>query len=294
MENSFVKIIVGLVVLFSLVFLFTKMANVYDDASDKQICKQAIRSMAATKIKGQDTIRLFNKRESKSGVECPIIYKEVSAKSEEALKRSLAGYMYDSWDMMGEGRLELFSAEDDETYCILTHHITFSDNAKDLGKVEGFTQFLANNKVPNIKGDKTYFEYLKCYNTPQMTDEPGQIESNIDTLDTSKDYGIMFIYAKKEHLHKVWGAVEGSKWGTIAGGVGAILLLFPEPSFTKAAGSALIIGAGAAAGGGAGYALGEDTSADWAACTVLFPYEKEYLEKFQCTYMPGIQGARPQ
>lgn len=290
LNSALVKFVIGVVILFSLIFLVTKEANVYDDSVDKQICKQAVRSMAMTKVKGQDTLQLFNKRNSQSDVKCPIFYKEISPPSKDALKSKMAEFMYDSWDMMGEGRLELFSAEDQETYCILTHHIGFKDKTKDMGKVSGFVDYLSSEKIPD--DNLSYFEYLHCYNTNYNPQSIDKFNPELDVIDTSQDYGIMFVYSKKEHLHKVWSGFEGLKAGTILGGIGAVLMLFPEPTITKAAGGAFLIGAGAIGGSALGYSQGSDTSADWSACVVLFPYNEEYLSKFECTYMPGVQGTR--
>lgn len=292
LNNTLVKFVIGAVVLFSLIFLVTKEANVYDDSVDKQICKQAVRSNAMTKIKGQDATELFKKRKESSGVECPIMYKEITTSKEKAIKEQLAGYMYDSWDMMGEGKLELFEANEDETYCVLTHHIQFKDDAEQ-GQIKGFVNYLAKHNVPELKGNMSYLEYLECHNTHYNPDKMSRLKAERDVIDTSRDYGIMFVYAKQEHLHKVWSGMEGSIAGTVLGGIGAVLMVAPDPtSVTKWAGGALLIGTGTISGGALGYSAGSDESADWSACVVLFPYTEEYLSSFQCTYMPGVQGTR--
>ncbi|MGM5481861.1 MAG: hypothetical protein ACQESF_00215 [Nanobdellota archaeon] len=295
LNSTLVKFVIGTVVLFSLIFLVTKEANVYDDSMDKQICKQAVKSMAITNVEGKNALEIFNKRGNKQ-VQCPIIEKSIKSSEKDVIKEKLAQYMYDSWDMMGEGRFELFPSEGSETYCILTHHIKFEDDAKNVGKVEGFVDYLMSHKIKGESRKKSYFDYLKCYNTPEMKTKTKDFGGGVNVIETTNDYGVMFIYSKKEHLHKVWAGMEGTKYGTLAGGlasVGTFLVLFPEPTMsTKVVGSALLIGAGAITGGVAGYTTGSEVSADWSACTILFPYTKEYLDKFQCTYMPGVQGSR--
>ncbi|MBN2457972.1 hypothetical protein JXB31_02465 [Candidatus Woesearchaeota archaeon] len=300
-NQTIIALIIGLAVLLSIMGFSYKLMKVHDDTKQAKMCKEAIRISSAVKVKGDDSfLRLFMNPGSlldtgsdrqTSDVPCPVSYRELSG-NPESVKRELANLMYTSWDMMHEGKLNLFSGESgEERYCILTHHISF----KGVPKLEGFYSYLEQNEIPKPDDNRKYSEYLKCFNpTPELFLGP-QLSAE-DAIDTSQDYGIMFLYTKKGYMQKVWASFAGGKWGTVAGTASGVItaILMPEPFFSKAT-ALIIIGqaiAGATTGSVGGYLSGSEKAADWQACILLFPYNEHSLKNLNCTYMPGVQGNR--
>jgi hypothetical protein len=281
-----VTLILGLVILVGFLYFQYGMAKTYEESRIKRECKEALRVSSLTKIKGADflqTVTGGNDLQT-SDVPCKIIRKEISG-NEDTAKVELAKAMYDSWDMMHKGELNLFSGQrGDARYCILTHHITF----KGTPNINGFSSYLTNNNIPNPVEKISYAEYLKCFNTDPSIFKT-TLQSSEDTIDTSIDYGIMFVYAKKGYLQKIWSGAKGATFGLTLFTLGTAILGGPAVPAVIALGG---IATGTIAGGTLGYLSGADKAADWEACVVLFPYSEETLKNFNCTYMPGVQGVR--
>jgi hypothetical protein len=281
-----VTLILGLLILVGYLYFNYSLVKVSDESKIKRECKEALRIGSATKVKGADFLQTITGGQDRqtSDVPCKVINKEITG-TEDAAKAELANAMYNSWDMMHKGELDMFSGKSGEkTYCILTHHITF----KGTPKINSFSTYLTANSVPDPIEKKTYAEYLKCFNTDPSIFKT-TLQPSEDTIDTSKDYGIMFVYAKKGYLHKIWSGAKGATFGLTLFTLGTLMLGGPAVPAVIALGG---IATGTAAGGALGYAAGGDKAADWEACVVLFPYSTETLKNFNCTYMPGVQGAR--
>ena len=290
-NNNLLRLIILVLVIFTMVYFVTNLFDVFEEKSQKNICKQAIRAEAMTQFRGKD-FSIFDKGGGNE-VPCPTFYEEITTDDEELIKRQFARHMYDAWDMFHEGRLELFNARGQETFCVLTHHIQFDGSASSVGEIDGFLDYLAENKIPRQRLDNvSYIEYLGCYNTNIDEVNLDRLSGHESIINTEQDYGIMFVYSKKGYVHKVWSALDGAKIGGVVGAVGAALLIFPEPTITKAVGGALLVLGGSAGGGAVGYELGSDVSSDWSACLVLFPYTEEMLSELECDYMPGSQETR--
>ena len=160
-------------------------------------------------------------------------------------------------------------------------------NKKDE-KITNFSNFLATEKMAD---GRSYAQYLKCFNTDQAMVDAAK-ETNPGIIDTSQDYGIMFIYAKKGYLQKMWSTWNYAKKGMATGATEAAILIFaPDFTVTKAT-AFVIIAANTAAGATYGYTTGTEKAADWQACVMLFPYNQQTLDSLKCTYMSGQQGAR--
>jgi hypothetical protein len=295
--STIVKLILGLVILVAFLYFQYGIVKVDNDSRMKKECKEALRISSATKIKGNDFLQTVVGGEDRqvSDVPCKIVNKEITG-NEDAAKAELALSLYNSWDMMHKGELDLFSGKSgEERYCILTHHITF----KGTPNINGFSAYLTNNDIPSTTEKMKYAEYLKCFNTDTKQTSLSLKPADDIVIDTNKEYGIMFVYSKKGYMHKIWKAgTTGLVGGAIGGGagfvLGTVLLFMPEPSgLTKLMALTVLGGTvGGAASGTYGYATGSDESADWEACVILFPYNVENLRNFNCTYMPGVQGAR--
>ncbi len=290
-NSSTVGLIILVVLLFTLVFFVIETHKVHREKSQKQICKESIRSEATTQISAERIPEIFGSGDRESGARCPIFYEEIRTNDEREIKKKVARHMYDSWDMFHMGRLNLFDTRGEETYCIMSHHIEFKGGAQTVGEVEGFIDYLSTENIPDlVHEDTTYIEYLHCFNTDNDAVELEEIPSALNVIDTREDYGIMFIYSKRGYMHKITGAISGLIYGTsIAGGLATIGVIALG---TTLSGGALLIVGGGALGAAGGYGLGEDKHADWSACVVLFPYSEEILSQFECTYMPGEQETR--
>jgi len=296
--KSMIVIIIGLTVLISFLFFQKDLAHAYNEKEQKLICKHAVEIGAATKIKGSDFLTtIFTSPDSKpSDIPCPVNYDDKVSGNAEEIKEKIALKMYDSWDMMHQGRLDMFSSNTgEERYCILTDHIKFRDAPP---KVEGFPEYLRDKPIPR-QGEETtdpkekikYAEFLQCHNTRFNSTSVPVINKDF-TIDTEQDYGIMFLYSKEGYMQKIWAAQKGIGIGAGVSGAGIIIMLALTPwtmgTTTAVAIIPIIIG------GSTGYIIGSEKSADWQACIMLFPYNEKTLKGLNCTYMPGVQGGRLQ
>lgn len=303
-QKVLVSLILFVAVTFAFIFLFNSSADGYEMAKQRQTCSQAIKTNSMMKLQGNDVFNiLFSNGEDPSNVPCPTFYEEIDVETEKVNEYIAEAWRKD-WDMMHNGKLELFSGKSgEETYCIVTHNFRFNNDLKNIKghKVSGLLNYLQDTNIPkkySTDPDMRYMDYLKCYNSAKFYDpNPTASFQFADyDIDTNEEYGLMFTYGKIGHLNKVWSAGTGAAVGTVAGGVAGlvtVLMLIPEPTMaTKVLGIAIGTIAGVTGGGYAGYSMGSDDSAQWEACMTLFPFNKETLSKFNCTYMPGVQGTR--
>jgi hypothetical protein len=298
LNKIIVFVVLFLFVLFILMFFYKDVFTSFFYKSTKQQCKQALYIADLTKIKGNDFLNFFGMSDSGKNtgdVPCPMILKEITYKDEEKIKREIARSLYDSWDMMHMGRLELFSdTKGSETHCIITEIITFKKDAKAIGEIDGLLDYLAEKKVnnPNFK-DTTYLEYLQSYNTiSEFTNEKLDFNNNVELIiDTKIDYAVMFVYSKEGYLHKTWASAKDVVIGSVGSTIGIGVAVITGSVFAPVTAAGLII-LGGTAGGTYGYVTGSDISADWSAGILLIPYTDEMLSKLNCTYMPAIQDTR--
>lgn len=271
-----------LVTVLLMIFFVSSLMDVHEEKSQKEICKQEIRAEAMTNVRGTE-IKSFFETGGEQGVKCHTFLEEIETDDEEEIKAELVRFMYDAWDMFHEGELDLFDVGlTDRNFCVLTHHIEFNDNAEDVGEVEGFVEYLAENEIPSpAKEEMSYLEYLHCYNTRYDVEEVkkeigGSSRTNIADINTENDYGIMFVYTKAGELDSlVKGAGITSAIATVAG-----------VTVTVSTGGLAVFAIGGALAGGAG-GLITSGPADWSACVVLFPYTEESINQFDCDYLPG-------
>jgi len=221
---------------------------------------------------------------------------------DDVILGAVADELYTCWNQWGEGKLELFKAED-SVFCAVCSVIEF--DTKDR-KIPGLLTTLNSRVIPG--GGMSYFEYLSGV---QVTEGiQGKLDemaaSQQDVIDTSQDMSIVFTYAKDARVSKneglIWGLGIGSAIGLVAGGILAIVFLpagvavlsvtiisASTVAITTAAATTLAAGA---AGGLIGYQLGHDTSANWDARIIAVPYNRDQLQdRLKCTDFPAGQTA---
>lgn len=293
-RSFMIKIVLALLTLVIIGALWSQMFNVYNSEKQKAMCKEALRVYSMTNMKGKDALSIFQGPGANTDVPCPTLFVKANGDPEQ-IKRDMAMHLYDSWDMMHRGTLNLFSnKKGEETYCILTHVVQFGNDAKKIGRVDGFMQYLKDENIPKARAsdpDISFMRYLAPYSTSELSSAGSFAQDAGEDdfyLDTGQDYAIMFVYAKQAYVHKIWKMFDNAKKGLMIGG-GVALLLLPEPTVTKVAAAVMF---GGALGAGVGYETGSDKAADWEAQIVMFPMDEYYLSNLECTYMPGMQATR--
>lgn len=275
-------LIYGLLTLVIILTFFSQLFSYWHEQSDVQTCRKSVEMHASSHVYGIETIEGFT---------CPPKNMTVKEDDEEEIKRIIADEMAECFWKFGENKLELFGGKKVgiNKFCALCSHVKFRGDAE--GKeITDFSDFLTDEDVPPKYGEGSYADYL--IGEPTDPDQVKKIEDRSTTqIYTDSDYGVIFVYSKDSYVHKVLTKAFGGALGASAGLVGgSILLLFPEPTFTKAAGVALI---SAAAGGGGllvGEEVGAEKSADWQSAVIVIEYTPENLQKLDCTRLPVSQG----
>lgn len=269
---------IGLFVL-ALLSLYLQTSKIgLRDISDSSICKQSVKMNARLR---------FDKLITETEIKCPTLFIELNSKqtnNEEAVFRTLALALSDTWNEFLEGKEEVFNTAT-EDYCVVRRVIEFD------GKVvhKGFFDYLLQHNPPTIK--KPYFTYLTNVDVDKNVITGSQnleLKKN-DFIDTSTPYAAVFVMSKKENIGKVLGAqIGGTIGGTLGLAAGAVITF-------KTAGIGVIgatkvalagIGAGTIAGGSLGFLLGSEYPANWASAMILIPYTQENLNSLDCTKLP--------
>ena len=133
--------------------------------------------------------------------------------------------------------------------------------------------------------DVTYWKFL----TGQEADEQTIAKAKaiaVDTIDTSKDYAVVFTYLKERGVwDKVFTATVAGTSGLVAGGVLAGL-------FTGGVGWVALGAASAAGWAGFGIGLWAAPAQDveWHPGTVLLPYQSQaIMDQLNCETLPAKQ-----
>ena len=141
--------------------------------ADDAECRQSIQQNANLRLGGFE----FSSR-----INCP--FKEIEAAGDDVkIKALVADELYRCWNRWGEGRLELFSA-DEKTFCAVCSVITFEET----GEVKGLLAYLRQRIIAG--GDETYWEYLTG-----MSAESTAL-ARFDVIDRSKPLSIFFTYGQ--------------------------------------------------------------------------------------------------
>jgi len=271
---GFIVVIIAAVLLISWLqtWKVTNQANVH-----KQECKNSVRLSSLTQIKQYQ----FRPGE----IECPILKKTVIGDADqkiqaEAMKFQIAQMMAETWDVFGEGKLNLF--ESSGVYCSVYAIIDFDKKGKELN---GLGDYLANTPVPFR--NMNYISYLT---NDQSSSSVYLSALKGSAIDTSKKYAVVFVYTRQLNtidnlVNKIGGGsnVAGTiSAGTISGiGVGAALLIAGGgiTVITLGAGAAFVTAASIAVFGGEG--------PQWFASVLFTPYDSpDSLKNLGCEQFP--------
>jgi len=234
-----------------------------------------------------------------SDIYCPTKYYTLSGKNVDEIKYSLAEAMRTCWGTWGKGRLDLFKGEG--YYCHIHSVIDFKDKNT---RITDFSDYLANTNVDSIL-DISYLDYLTGYANEKadqaFTDKFKELRPT-GTIDTSKTYAVMFLYAKgdefiKDMLEGIGSTTAGGGaiLGTLGGVATGILIVKGLAVVGVSAGTfglgGLLIGGGALIGGLAGGIFGwsQANQVQWYAITTLQEYSSESLKRIGCQITPVKQ-----
>src|SRR3989344_2415783 len=142
-------------------------------------------------------------------------------KREKQINQFLAREMAECWEMLGEGKIQLFKREfarDEESglptwetkRCVICTRISFDEELKkELGEIKGLGDYLIRHKVPN--SDESYWEFLSS----GMDSEGYTLENDKYSL---VQKAVVFIEHDKTDAIK-W--LLGFGTGAAGGGIGA-------------------------------------------------------------------------
>ncbi len=270
-------------------FIFGAQKETESFTEWKPICKASVDANAAMHIKGFD----FS-----SAVECPtnnlVIKGDLRKKeAQEEAKKTIADAMADCWDVFGEGRENLFNGEG--IFCSICHIIDFEDPKTE--KLDGFERYFYEEKALGRKG-LTYSEYITGYTYGEMFSGERKYAVELDSLDTSQPYAVVFYYPKGKDYIKQFSELIGESYpellvggGMIATGYGIVKVgaVISATVVGKVIGIPVMVVGSVVGGIGAAIALfSSDGPDEWAAFTFLHPYTNETLKG--CTYLPAKQG----
>jgi hypothetical protein len=235
-----------------------------------ETCKRSV-DLASVHVAGTDVF---------DSLECEAREVRITDSDQKAIKRKVAEQMADCWYKFDKGESELFEKNwGKDRFCAVCSIIEF-EGAADNRKITGFAEYIATENVKQAYGRGTYADYL----TSEKTTDLDKFRKQPLEIDTSKDYGVIFVYDKNAGLDKFWGAVSfGSGAGMVALTTGVIASGTLLPILPVAGVAALIgTGVGAAVGGPAQY----------SAVTVLMPYSAQSFDSLNCEHLPVKQKNR--
>jgi len=255
-------------------FAFVKDTS--EDIFIDNSCRNSVKLHAFSHIKGVD--------KAVSDITCPTKYKTIRSSDDEKKKKALADELFSCWNNFHEGKYELF--EDPMTYCSVCSVISF----KDKKPITGFTEYLIEEDAPQNKGK--YFDYLSSYSTEgalkfeDLQKTKGLEAINQETIDTNRDYAVVFVYAKGiDAMQRLYEFTIGNPgaFGSAVAGIGIVAIGIGAATSSTMIGSivgAPIIAVGTTvviAAGVADWITAKNIEPDWAAMIVLREYSREEL-----------------
>lgn len=299
-----VTIIISLITL--AVFLIIIIAFPFSNVIDSSACKESVilkATLPGDKVEAKEFINLRCKTRKlcvsmDSKGKCDSLGKDFEtmrltatndAARKDQIKMFISREMASCWEMLGEGKLEIFSRawvwdSSNLTKGIICTRIEFDDSVlmgkdkemntdDDLKIVSGLMDYMLAHKVPN--NNVSYIDFLR--GTPEgqsaqeyygsfinqqceTTDCPTSQDSFAE-LDLTKNMSIFYVETTKTRAGSLWG-------GSILGVAGAVL----GGSFTKSFTMAKI---GGAIGAAAGWSVGDS------------------LQDFFSTKLPGGRNSVP-
>ena len=269
-------LILTLVIIVVLLVFYMQLASVYRASDDVEICRKSVEVSSLSAIRGDVFV---------NDLRCPTLYRTITAKDTEKIKKQVADEMADCWYKFNKGDATVFplstwdKASQDTTYnCVICSVIEFQDDAQ--GKtLANFGSYLAEHQVSVRYGKESYYTYLTGYQTD--TALLPALESSPVSLTTNTPYTVVLLYAKKGYIDSILAAEMGGGGTFVVAG----LLLLPTGPLEVAGVAALGL-----LGGAGGYALGADKTHDVDAMTVIVPYTAESLSGLSCDILPVKQG----
>lgn len=274
-QEYLVFLLILLAVIVVLFIFLNKMQKVSDAQTIPDLCRRNIEVSAIGNLAGME---LYD------AVKCPTEYHTLGSTDEEQIKQALAKSLVSCWYKMGEGKYEVFdtSTMSETQYCVICSVTTFTGESKE---VSGFVKYLQTENAPAYytkTPGMTYMTYLQGYQSDSTVD---LLENTgfSDTFETSGSTAVIFLYAKKGYVDKVWASFGGATAGFVAGTVGGILVF---GGVTAPVGLGILATVG---GASAGAIFGSEKTSDWESGILLYPYDTEELKKLDCDVLPVSQ-----
>ena len=289
---EFVAVTLAVLVTLIIILMFqARLGEIYNNLINKNTCKSSIRTQDLLTVKN---IAL------PADIKCPLQRIDIEEKDPDKIKQKFAKLYYDVCDEFGQGTLNLFGKRE-TTFCVVRDKITFKN--KNI-KVEDFAKYLAETKIPGK--DLTYSEFCSGFETERIKQlyENLKFEQVKDTpIDTSKEYTIIFFYAKGEEqtrgfLSLVFGTSEyhvGQYVGVGVAIVGYGLTATGEGSIIGLplvyAGNTMFAGGAATAGLSAflNYLTNKNLKMEWVSFFLIREFDEQELKKLPCKYLPAEQ-----
>jgi len=279
-----VKLVAGVIILASIVFFMIYLVKVGFRARSV-----AVDSECATSIIAHTTLVNTFGGDVTPDIYCPTKYYTISSRDGDEIKKFMADEMRVCWGTWGKGRLELF--KDDGFYC---HICSLVDFKGDQNQVNGLLDYLSNTHIPAGDGQgMTYIQYLASTSTEDV--DP-KLESAIKSIqspyliDTTKQYAILFAYARGEEAMKkflekagsiVGGGLVGGATGAVVGGVLVVGAKIATLGAVAASGGTILVIAAAGAIIGAVIAFATD-DIQWTSVVTVEEFNAKNLAEIGC------------
>jgi len=244
--------VLGIITLLAAIYFISIMGQKTAETAETEVCHDSVVLRSASILglqPGKSIIPLRCKTQSL----------KITTTDENKIKKTIADAMYSCWWMLGEGKMDIFSAGKGlkwERYCVICSVIEFDESVKrTYSEITGLNQWLANNKVPGK--EFTYWQYIT--NNPQV-EVPLTTSEVKEIYPTNEKYAIIFSFDKETIIQEILMGATGCAAGgyvgaKIGGGAGAAI-----GSIVPVAGTATIGGISLLAGATGGCIIGTFTT----------------------------------
>jgi len=297
-QGTIVKIVLFLLLLsFTGIFLFKSNAFATDVIEDD--CWRQVEAKAFSLI-------FFDEKENEASILCPTKYKTVEAgMTDEEIKDMIAEDTLSCWTDWGRGEKNLFK-EEEGIFCHECYHYTFEDKGRRIANMENYL-------IDKTKNGESYLALLSPYRTEDITGIEEEVKRSLPatfpTVDTSKDWSLIFKYVKGKD--KIIGELQkedaiqgvGVGVGVMSAGIAAysvgtavaatesIGIIAVCNLFGGPIGCAVIAGGVASISGVVIYAYGED-ELDVFAVTRPVVFDEEGLRNYGCEKFSVAQSTK--
>ncbi len=269
------KLALFLIALLVLIAAFYSSFSLWSAGQQAKVCRQS--ALASSWAGSPDVLR------------CPPQY--LTIKDSEEIRGTISDQMVECFWKFGANEYDLFSgsAWSEKRFCALCAHLKFEGDARGK-KIGDLDKHLSEQKVrkkylPKNMESATVAEYIIGEPTTEGTVR--KIGSQGLSIDTSHDYGIVYVYTKDEHIGKAWSTLIGFGAGTAIGVAGGVLLMSATPAGLGVL--VLVTKLSGLAGAGAGFAAGSERGADWQSAVMLIPWDSAAIQSLNCSMMPVPQ-----